>query len=57
LSKEIVCVYYRSGVRDQFFTARFAQDAEVAKGKYYFFSADPRGIGSAFHGAGTAEKK
>ena len=25
--------------------------------KYYFFSADPRGIGSAFHGAGRAEKK
>jgi hypothetical protein len=40
-----------------FFTARFAQGAEVAEKKYYFFSADPRGIGSAFHGAGTAEKK
>jgi hypothetical protein len=45
LSKEVVCVYYNpnwqgTGVRDQFFTARFAQDAEVAKGKYYFFSAE-----------------
>jgi len=23
-----------------YFTARFAQDAEVAEGKYYFFSAE-----------------
>jgi len=31
--------------------------AQRRKEKILFFSADPRGIGSAFHGAGTAEKK
>jgi len=35
----------------------FAQGAEVAEKKYHFFSADPRGIGFAFHRAGRAEKK
>jgi hypothetical protein len=33
----------------------FAQDAKFAK-KRYIFSADPRGIGFAFHRAGKAEK-
>jgi hypothetical protein len=40
-----------------FFTARFARDAEFAERKYIFFSADPRGIGYAFHRAGRPEKK
>jgi len=40
-----------------FFTARFARAAEFAEEKYVFFSADPRGICFAFHGAGRAEKK
>jgi hypothetical protein len=32
-----------------FFTARFAQGAKFAEEKYIFFSANPRGIGFAFH--------
>jgi membrane-bound inhibitor of C-type lysozyme len=35
----------------------FAQGAKFAEGKYIFFSADPRGIGFAFHRAGRAENK
>jgi len=40
-----------------FFTARFAQGAKFAEEKYIFFSADPGGIGFAFHRAGRAENK
>ncbi|MBA7642879.1 hypothetical protein ES703_50588 [subsurface metagenome] len=40
-----------------FFTARFARDTEFAEKKYVFFSADPGGIGSAFHRAEEGRKE
>jgi len=46
-----------AGKWEYFFTARFAQGAKFAEEKYIFFSADPRGIGFAFHRAGRAENK
>jgi hypothetical protein len=35
-----------------FFTARFAKDAESAKGNDFSIAVDPRAIGFALHGAG-----
>jgi len=46
-----------AGKCEIFFTARFARDAGFAKRTYIFFSADPRAIGFALHGAGRPEKK